>query len=155
MYITKHCKRLNKTIKYVLDYKESTRIPKINYNPLRIKAYCDAAFTNNADLSSQPGRIAFLTDGNHNSIPVSYKSYKSRRVGCSILSAEVIAFADLFDDAFAIRKQLEFVLRQSIPVHILTDVKSLFNIISRGSRTSEKRNMLDTYAVRPHIKNKK
>ena len=72
---------------------------------------------------------------NVSSETVSYKSYKSKRVARSVLSAEVIAFADFFDDALAIRKQLEFVLRQPIPVHILTYFKSLFDNISKRNRT--------------------
>ena len=78
-----------------------------------------------------------MTDDNHNAISVSYKSYKSRYVARSVLSAEVIAFADLFDDALTIHKQSKSVLRQPIPVHILTDSKRMLDIISRGTRRSE------------------
>ena len=42
---------------------------------------------------------------------------------------------------------MEFDLRQTIPVHILTDSKSMIDIISKGSRTSEKGVMLDVYAA--------
>ena len=98
-YISKHCKRLNRAIKYVHDRQVTIRILKLDSNSLRITAYSDAAFVNNADLSSQHGRIFHLTDDNHNAIPVSNKSYRSRRVARFVLSAEVIAFADLFDDA--------------------------------------------------------
>ena len=59
----------------------------------------------------------------------------------SVLSAEVVAFADLFDDSFAIRDQIEQALGQPVPMHLLTDSKSLFDIVSKGSRTSEKRIM--------------
>ena len=38
----------------------------------------------------------------------------------------------MFDDELAIRKQLEFILRQLMSVHVLTDFKSLFDIILRG-----------------------
>ena len=76
-----------------------------------ITDYSDAAFANNADLFSPLGRIVLLTDVNQDSIPVFYRSIKSRRVARSVLSAEEIAFADLFDDALAIRKQLKFFLR--------------------------------------------
>ena len=55
----------------------------------------------------------------------------------------MIAFADLIDDALAIRKQLEWVLRQPIPVHILMDSKSLFDIITKRGRKSKKQIMLD------------
>ena len=109
--ITNHSRRLDKAIKYVHDYKESIHIHKYDCNSLKITAYSDAAYANNSVLSSHLGRIAPLTNHNHNSIPVSYKSCKSRLVARSILSAEVIALADLFDDMNAIRKQLEFVLR--------------------------------------------
>ena len=113
-----------------------------------ITTYTDAAFTNNADSSSQLGRIFHLNDDTHNSVSVSYKSYESGRVARSVLSATVIAFADLLDDALAIRKQLEFVLRQPIPEHIPMESKSMFDIISKENPTCDKRAMPDIYAVR-------
>ena len=116
-----HCKRLNKGIKYVNGHKASIRIPKLDYNWLRITAYSNAAFSNNADLSSQHGQIILLTADNHNAIPVSCKLYKLRRAARPVLSVKVIAFADLFNDTLAIRKQLEFHLRKPIPEHILTE----------------------------------
>ena len=109
--INEHWKCLNKAIKYVHDHKTSFYIPKLNLNSLRISAYIDPAFTNNVNLSSQIGRIVPLTNDNVNSISVSDKSYQSIRVTYSVLSAEVIAFAELFDDALAIRKLLDFVYR--------------------------------------------
>ena len=96
--ISTHCKRLNKAIKYVHDHNASIPIPKLNYDSLRITAYTDASFAYNIDLSSQLVRIVLLTDDNHNAMPVSYKSYKSRRVARSVLSGEVIAFENLFDN---------------------------------------------------------
>ena len=115
--ITKYCKRLNKSIKYVHDHKTSIRIPKLACNSLRITTCSDAAFASNADLYSQLRRIVLLTDDNLNSIPVSYKSHKSRRVAHYVLSTEQIAFVDLFDDALSVHRKLEYFLRQSISVH--------------------------------------
>lgn len=115
---------------------------------MRIVGYSDAAFANNPDLTSQLERIIVLMDNSKSAIPVSFKSYKSRRVTRSILSAEVIVFADLFDDAYALRSQMEQVTSSAIPMHLLTDSKSLFDIISKGSRTSEKRIMLDIHSAR-------
>ena len=80
------------------------------------------------------------------------KSYKSRRVTRSISSAEVVAFADLFDNTFAIRSQLEQVTSGAVPMH-LTDSNSMFDIISKGSQTSEKRIMLDIHAARQAYRN--
>ena len=58
---------------------------------LRITAYRDEKFAQNIKLSSLFGQIVLLTYDDYNSIPVSYKSYKSRRVARSVLSAKVIA----------------------------------------------------------------
>ena len=60
----------------------------------------------------------------------------------------MLAFADLLNDALEIRKLLEFVLRQPIPGNILTDPKSLLDIISKGRHTREKQIIFDTYASR-------
>ena len=151
---SEHCESLNKAIKYAHHNIASICIPKLDLDTLRVVAYSDAAFANNIDLSQQLMRIVPLTDVSNKAIAVSYKSYKSRRVARSVLSAEVSAFADLTDDALAIRKQLEFILIQPVPVHILTDSKSLSDIISKKSRTYEKRIMLNIYAARQAYKAK-
>lgn len=49
---------------------------------------------------------------------------------------------------------LEDALRSTIPFHLLTDSKSLFDVISKGSRTSEKHLMLDFYAAREVYRSK-
>ena len=103
--ITAHWKRLNKATKYVSDRKSFIHIPTLDFSSLRITSYSESAFSNNVDLSSLPGRIVLVTDDIHDSVSVSYKPYKSRHVACFVLSAEVIVFVDLLDDAFAIRKE--------------------------------------------------
>jgi len=133
-----HLKMLNDLVRYAHNNVAHLPFPKLDVSSIRIVGYSDAAFANNHDLSSQLGRIIMLIDDNGLAIPVAFKSYKSRRVTRLVLSAEVIAFADLFDDAFAIRSQVEEALRRGVAPHLLTDSKSLFDIISKGSRTSEK-----------------
>ena len=153
--INTHCKRLNRGIKYVHDHKASIRIRKLDYNSLMIIAYSDAAFANYAELSSELVRIVLLTDDNHNAIPVSYKSCKSRSVARSVLLVKVIAFADLFDDALAIHKQLEFVLRQPIPVHILTDSKGMLDLYRKEVARARNGSCLIYMQLDKHVKPKK
>ena len=69
-----------------------------------------------------------------------------------MLFALMIAFADILIGAHAIHKQLKFVLRQPKPVHIITDSKNMFEIISKENRTGEKQIMVDTYATRKAYK---
>ena len=94
-----------------------------------------------------------LIDDSGTAISIVSKSYKSERVTRYVLSPEFIAFTDLFDDAFSIRSQIEHALRRCLALHLLTDSISLFDIISKGSRTREKRIMLDTYATRESYEN--
>ena len=103
-YIIKYWKRVNNVVKCMHDHKAPVKIPKHDWNSLRITIYSDAAFHNNTELSSQLGRIVLLTDDNQISISVYYKSYKSRSIACSVLIAEVIAFEELFEDILEIRK---------------------------------------------------
>ena len=141
-------KRLNAAVRYVIDNAASFKVRKLKRGGLRIVGFSDVSYASNHDLTSQLGRMIVLMDKANNEIPISFKSYKSRRVTRSVLSAEVIAFADLLDDALAIRSQLEHALQVTVPMHLLTDSKSLFDVVSKGSRTSEKRIILDIHATK-------
>ena len=143
-----HLKRLNASIRYEHDNVAHLKFPMLDRSSLRIIGYGDAAFANSFDLTSQLGRIVLLTDDSNAVVPISFKSYKSRRVTRSVLAAEVVAFADLFDDAYALRSQVEQATGCEVPMHLMTDSKSLFDIISKVSRTSEKRVMLDIHSAR-------
>ena len=142
-----YLKRLNIAIRYANNNAAHLQFPKLCLTSIRIVAYSDVAFAKNFDLTSQLGRIILLIDGSGKAVPISFKSYKSRRVTCSVLSAEVIACADKFDDAYALPSQIEQTLRRGVPMQLLSDSKSLFDIISKSSKTSEKRIMLDIHAT--------
>ena len=98
-----HVNRLNEAIRYAYVNVAHLKFPKLDRSSLRIFGYNDAAFANNPDLTSQLGRTILLMDNSKSAVPVSFKSYKSRRVTRSVLSTEVIEFGDLFDDAYALR----------------------------------------------------
>lgn len=124
------------------------KVPKLNIETLRLIGFSDASFGSNRDLSSQLGYVVFLGDDSSNVVPIIFKSYKARRVTKSPMSAEVIAFADMFDAAVALKTELQWILGRTIPVQLFTDSLCLFKIISKGSRTSEKRTMIDVAAAR-------
>ena len=92
-------------------------------------------------------------DDSNAAIPIFFKSYKSCRVTRSILPAGVVDFADLLDDAFTIRSQLEQATSRAVPMHLLTDSKSLFEITSKSCRTNEKRIMLSVHTARQNYRN--
>ena len=70
------------------------------------------------------------------------------------MTGQVIAFSDLFDVAAILSAELEALLSTKVPVQLLADSKSLFDVISKGSRTSEKRMMLEIAAAREGFRDK-
>ena len=146
--------RLNKAVAFAVDNRVSLRIPKLDKSTLRVTGYSDASFANNADLSTQLDHICFLRDDTGALIPIFFKSYKAKRVTRSAMAGEVIAFSDLFDVAAVLSAELEVLLGTKVPVQLLTDRKSLFDVISKGSKTSEKRIMLDIAAARKGLMDK-
>eukprot|EP00171_Calliarthron_tuberculosum_P023142 IDg23142t1 len=70
------------------------------------------------------------------------------------MGGEVIAFSDLFDRTSTLAAEIGTIYKKRIPVQLLTDSKSLFDVISKGSRTSEKRMMLDIAAARERFRDK-
>ena len=62
------------------------------------------------------------------------------------MSSEVISFSDFSDVALTIAKELEVLSRKRMPVQLLTDRKSLFQVLSKWTRTTEKRMMIDIAA---------
>lgn len=64
------------------------------------------------------------------------------------MAGEVIAFADMSDEAVTLTKEVGHLLHRLVMLQLLTDSKYLFHVISKGSRTSEKRLMLEIAAAR-------
>jgi len=142
-------KRLNSTIKRLRNSPdESMRFPKLDKDTLRICVYSDASFANNEDLSSQMGYIVFLTDASNRCAPMAYKSVKCKRITRSVLAAEAIAFAEGFDQGFTLKNDLRESLGRDVPLTILTDSKTLFDVITKSSYTQEKRILIDLACAR-------
>ena len=124
------------------------RFPRLCRKSLRIVVYCDASFANNDDMSSQMGYIVFLTDAQNRCAPLSYKSIKCKRVTRSVLAAEAIAFAEGFDQGYALKCNLKELLGTNVPLTLMTDSKTLFDVITKASYTREKRILIDLASVR-------
>ena len=119
--------RLKIAVAFAIDNRISLHIPKLNKDTLSIIGFTDsslkdlAKFANNGDLSTQLGYVCFIGDDTGAVVPISFKSYKSRRVTRSAMDSEVIAFSDLFDVAGVLAAELEGMLGYKVPVQLLTD----------------------------------
>ena len=147
--------RCNKLVRHRHENKIKVAIPKLDKDALRVVGFSDASFAGNMDFTSQLGYICFLADESDAAVPIIFKSYKARRVSRSVMAAEVISFSDMFDTCYTLAQDLKPMLRNTkIPIQLYTDSKSLFDVISKGTRTSEKRLMLDIFAARECFKKK-
>lgn len=111
-------------------------------------ATSDAPSANEDDLSSQLGYIMIFTEDSGRGIIISYASLKSKHVVRSVLGAETYAFADSFDQVYAICEELLTIMCQKIPLIMLTDFACLFNVIIWSFKTSKCRSMMDLAATR-------
>ena len=66
----------------------------------------------------------------------------------SIMAEEIYDFSAAFDEAFAIRHDLQLVLNTKIALKMYTDSKQLFDVITRALHTTEKRLMVEIMAAR-------
>lgn len=64
------------------------------------------------------------------------------------MGAEVLAFADGFDYGYLLRHDLQRIVRNDIPLAMLTNSDSLFKTIVKSTTTTEKRLMIDIEAAR-------
>lgn len=63
----------------------------------------------------------------------------------------MILISDMSDVAISTKREVEYLLSMNASLQLLTDNKSLFDVISKGSRTSEKRTRLDIFVSREHF----
>lgn len=121
---------------------------KLDLKTLKIVIYTDAAFSTNEDHTSQLGFLVLLSDASGKCNILHFSSSKSKRVARSVLGSEIYAFADGFDFAFCVKKDLEMILLKSIPMQMLTDSKCLFDVITKCSTCREKRLLIDIAVVK-------
>ena len=110
--------------------------------------FSNAALSNSANIISQLGYIILLADKNHSCHVIHVFSKKSSRVVRSVLTAEVYVFTDSFEMAFTIHQDLSEMMNRNIKLTMLTDSKSIFDVITKCSQTTENPLMIDISFVR-------
>lgn len=79
---------------------------------------------------------------------IHYGSLKSKRITRSVLAAELFAMVHGFDVSSTIRLAINDVFGRIVPLHVYTDSRSLFDCLSKVSRTAEKRLLIDLSMLR-------
>ena len=144
-----HLDSLNKTIKQLTDEPNlGIRFPRLDFKTLELRVYTDGSFANNADGTSQFGHVILLADATGKCAVISYRSYTCRRRVRSVLGSETLAFVDGFDQAYLVREQLRAIFARRIPLKIFMDSKTLFDVLTRGTLTTERRLVIDLMVAR-------
>lgn len=115
---------------------------------LRIRAYADASFAGNKDLSSQVGFVILLCDASDHSHVLSYGSRESKRAVRSAMAGEMYALTAALDEAFIVRYDLEELYHRHIPLSLFTDSKQAFDVITCATHPTEKRLLIGVAGLR-------
>lgn len=133
-------KELNKGVRMVTNTAYILlRFEKLNFATVHLRVYADSSFATNDDLSSQLGYIVLLWDGEDQRHLLDYASRRSKRVIRSIMGGETYAFMDAFDMEYAIRNNFSEILGMHLGLLMMSDSKYLFDAVTYGKRTAERR----------------
>jgi len=158
---------LNRRLKWQMaNQKRGLRFIPLDMTRLKLIVFVDAAFANNADMSSQLGYIITLAneqqqeDNGNSTFEITanilhWSSTKCKRVTRSVLAAELFAMAQGFDMGSVIAKTIKTILDDSsIPLVICTDSRSLYDCLTKLGTTHEKRLMIDIMVLRQAYENR-
>lgn len=149
MFSPDSIRAVNVIVKQVFKYPDRGILQrKLDKHSLHIRVYTDGSFADNSDLTTQLGYIILMCEKNNNCNILHYSSYKSSRVVRSVLGGETYAFADGMDFGITLKHDMENMISINLPIKLYTDSKSLFDVITKNTTTTEKTLMIDIKALR-------
>lgn len=144
-----HVKALNAGIRSALSHpNRGLRYSPLDVDSVHMPVYADASFATNDYLTSQLGYLVLLCDASNRYHVLDYSSRKSRRVVRSIMGGELYAFTDAFDISRTLLIDVRNAIRKPILLHMFTDSKQVFDVVTRGKRPTERRLAIYVSAVR-------
>lgn len=120
----------------------------LDLHSLKCAIFLDAGSANNAEHSSQLGLITVLMDTRLHANIIHYGSIKSKRITRSVLKVELFAMVHGFDVSSKICIALNEMFGKVLPLHVFTDSRSLFDRLTKISRTAEERLLIDLSSLR-------
>lgn len=88
--------QLKRALKYAIEDRVSLKIPELDLSSLKVIGFSDFSFTNKHDFSSQLEYLFFLENITAAATPISFKSYKAKRVTHFAMLGEVVSFTGFF-----------------------------------------------------------
>lgn len=140
--LCKITKRARETSEIGLNFVE------LDLDSLQYFLFTDASFANASNGASQIGFVLCLADSSGKANIVHFGSQRCKRVTRSVMAAELLALNYGFDNAYLGKKMLEEIFELEIPLKVFIDSRTVFNTVTKGSSTLEKRLQIEAYALR-------
>ena len=148
-------KNVNKAIDYAKKNGLTLKYPKLDLNDLNIVTFCDAAYANLRDGSSQGAHIVFLASKNGKACALTWQSKKIKRLVKSSLSGESWAMIEAVESAELLNAMIQEITRvKDIPVICMTDCNSLYNELHTSNTIEDKGLRVPIGGLRRKVKNK-
>ena len=148
-------KNANKAIGYMKKNELTLKYPKINLNDMNIVIFCDAAYANLRDGSSQGAHIVFLASKNGKACALTWQSRKIKRLVKSSLSGESWAMIEAVESAELLKAMLlEITHVKDIPIICMTDCNSLYSELHTSNTIEDKGLRVPIGGLRRKVKNK-
>ena len=142
----------NKIVKFIQNTTTNIRIPNFDIEPLNIKLYSDASFSNLPNGGSQGGFIILLSDKYNNVTPIAWSSINLKRVARSTIAAEALALSDGCDTSYfvaTLTKEIIFMKQHNdINIEAFTDNRSLYETVHTAKPILDKRLRVEIAALR-------
>ena len=142
----------NKIVKFIQNTTTNIRIPNFDIEPLNIKLYSDASFSNLPNGGSQGGFIILLSDKYNNVGPIAWSSINLKRVTRSTIAAKTLALSDGCDTSYfvaSLTKEMIFMEQHNdINIEAFTDNRSLYETLHTKKPILDKRLRIEIAALR-------
>ena len=147
-------KNVNKAIEYMQKNRLTLTYPILDLNDIHVVTFCDAAYANLKDGSSQGGHIVFLASRNGNCCPLAWQSKNIKRLVKSSLSGESWAMIEAVETAALLKAMLlEITSINDIPIICMTDCNSLYNELHTSNTIEDKGLRVPIGGLRRKVKN--
>lgn len=139
---------LNKLIQQAKEGGIRLKFTNLNTTTIRVAVFTDASFAKNLDISSKLGYLMLLADEQRNANLLDYRSFKSKIVARSALSAELFALSHAYDVASTVTVALNDMLNTQLLLKFYTDCKSFFDGLIGINAPTKNRLLIDLSAIR-------
>ena len=120
-------------------------------NNLKLFVYSGSSFGNLKDGGSQRANLVILLDESDNCNLITWQSKRLKRFPRSSLTAETIALLDDIDAGVYITQLFFEILKNQVPITILTNNKSLYDAIQSNKYVQKKGLGVDIGAIKETI----